>query len=455
MNRIADVFSSATDRHPYNGESIIARYADDNNYYYAGLRADGAAVIKKKTNGIYQTLLLKQVFAGTYSAASNPDLIPLKTWVGLRLAVADNASGVPVLTLSTDVGKTGVWKQVLTVSDDTARFGRALSAGGMVGVESDHADAQLDNFKVTDLSTSTAIAPVVAPAPVVASTPVVAPVTVTAPATTYDTAVLSASPVLYLTMQSPTAGTESDKSGHGMTGTYKGGAPAQATMPNGDTAAAFNGSSQYLTVPSNASLSVSTAHKLTWEAWIRPDTLQFPTASSDGYIDWMGKCDQYSPTCEWEARMYNSSTAQGRPNRLSAYVFNPSAGLGSAADWQPATNVISAGKWLHVVAEYDTTTTPAGCSSAYPGSINIWVNGVKQSLADHLPTGCMSQYKIVPKASNSPLTIGTMAFDTWFKGAVGKVAVYNRLLTQAEIASHFKAMTGTSPTGSCGATCTF
>ena len=108
-------------------------------------------------------------------------------------------------------------------------------------------------------------------------------------------------------------------------------------------------------------------------------------------------------------------------------MFNPSAGLGSAADWQPSAK-LAAGKWLHVVAEYDTTATPSGCSSSYPGSINIWVNGVKQDLASHLPTGCMSQYKISPKAGSSPLNIGTMAMDTWFKGAIGKVAVYDRLL---------------------------
>jgi hypothetical protein len=193
---------------------------------------------------------------------------------------------------------------------------------------------------------------------------------------------------------------------------------------------------------------------LTWEAWVRPDTFQFPNASGDGYVDWMGKCANYSPTCEWEARLYGASTPQDRPNRLSAYAFNPSAGLGSAADWQPQAGLLKAGQWLHVVAEYDLSATPSGCSSAYPGSINIWVNGIKQNFAAHAPTGCMSQYKISPKAGSSPLTIGTMALDTWFKGAVGKVAVYDRLLTQTEINAHFTAMTGAQPSGSCASACT-
>jgi hypothetical protein len=47
-----------------------------------------------------------------------------------------------------------------------------------------------------------------------------------------------------------------------------------------------------------------------------------------------------------------------------------------------------------------------------------------------------------------------MALDTWFKGAVGKVAVYNTLLSQSQINAHFTAMTKQTPSGSCGQTCT-
>ena len=49
-----------------------------------------------------------------------------------------------------------------------------------------------------------------------------------------------------------------------------------ATLPNGDAAADFNGSSQYVSVPSAAVFSIPTTHSLTWEAWIRPDVLEFP-----------------------------------------------------------------------------------------------------------------------------------------------------------------------------------
>ena len=110
-----------------------------------------------------------------------------------------------------------------------------------------------------------------------------------------------------------------------------------------------------------------------------------------------------------------------------------------------------------MVGEYTTLTAPSDCqnTSTYPGSINVWVNGVEWDHSQHGQTGCMSQYNVIPAANSSPLNIGTMAQDTWFPGAVGKVAVYNKLLTQAQINAHYEAMTGQTPTGSCSATCSF
>ena len=221
-------------------------------------------------------------------------------------------------------------------------------------------------------------------------------------------------------------------------------------------AAHFDGATGYLTIPSNAVLSIPTTKNLTWEGWINADLLQFPN-NSNGYVDWMGKCANYGPTCEWEARMYTTTNPDSRPNRMSAYVFNPAAGLGSGADWQPANNLIMPSSWYYVVGEYTTLSAPSDCqnTSTYPGSINIWVNGVEWDQAQHGQTGCMSQYNVIPVANDSPLNIGTMAQDTWFPGAVGKVAVYDKLLTQAQITAHYQAMTGQTPTGSCTNTCTF
>ncbi len=449
VKRNSDNVSNLQNSHAYNGESLFARYVDGNNYYFGGIRADGGAVIKKRTNGVNQTLAFNKIFSGTYNSLTSPDLIPNGEWIGLKLVVASDTANNPKILLYMDEGKTGVWKLAAQAIDDPVKYGSPISSSGLVGIKSDFADAQFDSFVLQNANAATS-----STTSTPTSTPTSAPTSTTTVSANYDSVIAGDSPVLYLAMNSSATGSELDKSGHGNNGSYNGGTPLAATMPNGDKAADFNGSTEYLTVPSSAALSIPTTHQLTWEAWIRPDTLQFVNASGDGYIDWMGKCQDYSPTCEWESRMYSSVNAEGRPNRLSAYVFNSSAGLGSAADWQPNANLLQVGQWLHIVGEYQTLSTPSGCSSAYPGSINIWVNGVKWSMANHMPTGCMSQYSIIPKASNSPLNIGTMAMDTWFAGAIGKVAVYNYLLTDTQIQNHFHAMTGGAPTGSCSNTCT-
>ena len=270
---------------------------------------------------------------------------------------------------------------------------------------------------------------------------------------TYDGVVLADGPIAFLDL-AHLSGTEPDLSQNDHTGTYKGGTPASATLPNGDAAADFNGSSEYLSVPSDAALSIPTTGSLTFEAWIRPDVLQFPNSNS-GYVAWMGKCKSYAPTCEWEARMYSTVNPANRCNRLSAYAYNPGAGLGSGAFWQPACGLLQAGAWYHVVGEFTTQLEPASCPNAgtYPGSIDIWVNGVEWDQAVHNPTGCMSQYSVVPVAGDSPVLIGTMALDSFFAGAIGKVAIYDHVLSASQIAHHYQAMTGQGPSGSCADTC--
>jgi hypothetical protein len=279
--------------------------------------------------------------------------------------------------------------------------------------------------------------------------------TTTAGRASYDAVVLADHPVAFWDMSQPD-GTEPDLTANGHTGSYLGDTHAMTALPNGDAVVDLNGSGQYMTVASSPVFSIPTTQELTWEAWIRPDTLQW-TARNDpeGYndVDFMGKCQDYSPSCEWEARMYDSVNPQGRCNRLSAYVFNPTAGEGSGADWQPDCGSLKAGQWFYVVGEYQTGTTPTGCDPTYPGSINIWVDGTEWDADSHAPTGCMSQFDISPAANGSPLNIGTMALDTWFPGAIGKVALYDTLLTPAQIDQHFEAMTGRAPSGSCAETC--
>jgi hypothetical protein len=48
-----------------------------------------------------------------------------------------------------------------------------------------------------------------------------------------------------------------------------------------------------------------------------------------------------------------------------------------------------------------------------------------------------------------------MSEDDWFPGAIGKVAIYDKLLSEADILDHYEVMTGQRPSGSCGGNCNF
>lgn len=224
-----------------------------------------------------------------------------------------------------------------------------------------------------------------------------------------------------------------------------------ASMPDGGTAKHYDGHS-WTEHPDAPELSIERTGVLTWSAWIQPDTLHQPSAT-DGYVDFLGKCASYAPSCEWEGRFYSDDGPEDRPSRLSGYAFNPDAKLGSSADWQPAGGEVAAKDWLFVVVTYDLTRTPPPCDRRWPGTITIWVDGVQASFADHAPTGCMSQYRIRPVDGPSPVRIGSMADELSFTGAVGRVAVWDRRLTQVEIDHLFHTMTGREVVGSCADTC--
>jgi hypothetical protein len=257
----------------------------------------------------------------------------------------------------------------------------------------------------------------------------------------YDEMVLGDGPVAYWRMADP-SGREPDLTVNGNDGRYDSPPPFTA-MPNGDPAADFDGES--LSIASSASLSIPTTGNLVWEAWMKPNSLELE--HSTGYVNWLAKCHDQA-TCEWEARFYDTVNSQDRCDRFSAYVFNPSGGDGAGADWQPVCGSLRECEWHYVVGQYSVSNQPADCpASQFPGSIDICVDGIQWNQRIHNPTGCMSEYDVSPAASNGPLEIG-------FDGAIGKVAIYSHALDSSQIASHYYAMTGNLPSGTCGVTCT-
>lgn len=242
----------------------------------------------------------------------------------------------------------------------------------------------------------------------------------------YDATVLADHPVAYWRMDG--AGHETDRSGHGLTGTYSG-TRSRTTLPDGDPATDFDGATGYLEVADTPALSPATTGRFTLEAWMRPDTLEFPHSQSSGYVHWMGKGE--TGQHEYVARMYSKTNTENRPNRISGYAFNLDGGLGAGSYFQDA---VVAGQWIHYVLVIDS----ADKSAEYPyGYTKIYRDGVLRD-QDQLQ---ISGTVITPARGTAPFRVGTRDFGSWFAGAVGKVAVYDHELSAERIAAHTAAMT--------------
>ena len=150
MKITRDNLSSSPNRNESNGFLLFNRYLDGNNLYYTGIRVDGAAVIKKKKAGAYYTLAYKNIFPGTYTRASNPNMLPKQQWVGIKSELRNNADGSVSIKLYTDVGKRGIWTLALETRDDGRSFGgSALTASGYGGIRTDFMDIQFDDYRLS------------------------------------------------------------------------------------------------------------------------------------------------------------------------------------------------------------------------------------------------------------------------------------------------------------------
>lgn len=130
-----------------NGILLFQRYLDSDNLYYAGLRVDGSAIIKKKARGIYYTLAEKKALPGTYARETSPNLLPLGTWIRLKMEVRNVDATRVSIVLYGDVGRTGTWTKLAEATDDGASFGgRAHFDAGHGGIRTDFMDVEFDDF---------------------------------------------------------------------------------------------------------------------------------------------------------------------------------------------------------------------------------------------------------------------------------------------------------------------
>jgi len=215
-----------------------------------------------------------------------------------------------------------------------------------------------------------------------------------------------------------------DLTGRGHRGSVVG-RPRPTRLPNGDPALRFNGRNQYLRFASRAAFKIPATGVLTVEFWMRPDTLRFPNTEGGNYVYVLGKGAPGHH--EWYTRMHSRANPR-KPNRVSGYSFNPRGGLGAGSYFQDR---VRAGRWIHVVFVVNTRYSSRRFPSGYT---RIYKNGVRRD------TDSLREYGIVPRSGRAPLRIGTGYRDSFFKGAIGDVAFYKRVLRPARIRAHHRIM---------------
>jgi hypothetical protein len=147
-----DNWSQSPNRNASNGLLLMTRYLHSDTLYYAGLRVDGYAVIKKKYDGTYYTMAQKRMYAGNYVQGGKVNVLPHGRWLGLRSETVTNADGSVTIRLYQE-GADGSWKKILE-SEDSGQYGGTapISGKGYIGIRTDFMDVAFDAFRAETLS---------------------------------------------------------------------------------------------------------------------------------------------------------------------------------------------------------------------------------------------------------------------------------------------------------------
>jgi len=249
----------------------------------------------------------------------------------------------------------------------------------------------------------------------------------------YHKAVLASRPAGYWRLGERGGATAHDASGHGRDGNYVGhphlGQPG-AIRDDQDRAIALDGAKtkSYVAIPDSNAFSIATSgHGLTVEVWLRPDRLDFPGERPDpdhAYIHWLGKGDKGH--YEWGFRFY--SRRASRPNRISAYVWNPEGRLGAGAYIEER---LVPQQWIYLVATLDDPRQPNA-------RVRLYKDGAPSPHNDS-PGTLYRNYAVQPKRGRAPIRLGTRDLRSFLTGGLDEVAIYPRVLPANEILRHWRA----------------
>jgi RHS repeat-associated protein len=224
----------------------------------------------------------------------------------------------------------------------------------------------------------------------------------------YSAAVLADQPVGYWRLNEQSGTTANDSSGNSLAGTYTSigaGLGADGALSGCDpsnSAASFNGSSSYVSVPNASQLDIGGPS--TVEAWFKgPGS----APSANEYLVNRGSPYDYIVYIDTGGHVaFQADTSAG------ALIFNFSG-----------STVVTGGGWYHLAATWDGSTA------------RIFINGALD--ASKTASG-------TPNTGAGGLYVGRAdsAASNYVNGTVDEVAVYNKALTPTQVATHYQAALG-------------
>lgn len=148
--------SKSDNRNESNGVLLFNRYQDGDDLYYAGLRVDGRAVIKKKVGGDYYTIADKKIYGKSKKynrdKKSTSNFLPVNSWFGIKTEVRNIDDGTVEIKLFIDQGKKGNWQLALDVTDDGSEYGGdAIMDSGHGGIRTDFMDVEFKNYDIAEM----------------------------------------------------------------------------------------------------------------------------------------------------------------------------------------------------------------------------------------------------------------------------------------------------------------
>ncbi len=145
------ILSKDEHRAASNGILFFHHYMDGDNLYYAGVRVDGAAVIKKKIKGKYYTMAYQPLIGGLrYNRETMPNKLPIDEWFGMRTEIENLESGAVAVRIFIDFSAQGNWQLAAEAIDTGEKYDSTiLNKEGYVGIRTDFIDATVRDYSVT------------------------------------------------------------------------------------------------------------------------------------------------------------------------------------------------------------------------------------------------------------------------------------------------------------------